>query len=189
MTWDLKTLIIAPLITVIFIYIAKWIENRIRNREPLQIKVDIKHFDINYQYKFMSQYHPLGIFIPICFTNNTFLGFDVFFSDFHFQPKKKIKELRFQPHNKIYGKKDTGIHEEKLIIKERTNKTGYLYIDIKSSKDYEKEDFLTFLESIKNNPIILKFNYVVSNDPKDKEFETEIKYFFKELINKIEVLW
>ena len=189
MTLDLNTLILVPLITVILIYLAKWIENKIRNKNPLQINADIKHFDIKFQYKFMSQYHPLGIFIPIHFTNKTLLGFDVFFSNVNFQPKNKIKELKFSPHNRIYSKKDTGIPKEKFVIQERTNKTGYLYVDIKSSKDYEKEVFQSFLEELKNCSILLKFNYIVSNNPKDREFKTEIKGFFNELKSKIEVFW
>lgn len=164
-------------------YLSKWIPDKIRRRNPLGIRIDNKHSYIGgFLSGRMNKGVGVDIRIPIIFSNNTPVKFDTSLFEFSLNPKDEIKDLKFNVSIFDQSRK-SGSH---FVIEPSDIKTHYLIVKIKSvSKDFEWEELISFLKKLKKNPI-LKFKYIVAIDSKEREFEEEIKDFFKNLINPIE---
>lgn len=176
--------IIPPIITCIMGYLTKLIPDKIRSRYPLGIRVDSKHSHIAGLFSGrMNRDVAVDIRIPIIFTNKTAVKFDTSLFEFSFNTKDEIGDLKFN----ITIMDQSGKSGSRFLIEPPEIKTHYLSVKIKSVfKDFGWEEFVSLLEGFENNPIILNFKYIVAIDSKEREFEEEIKDFFKNLINLIE---
>jgi len=173
--------IISPIISFILGYFSKLIEGTIRNRYPLRIYVDSKHLDIGSYSGRMGRDGLLKLNIPITFTNRMPVKFDISLFKFSFQPEEEFKDLKFN----ILIKDQSRTPRSRFSIEPKEIKTKYLIIEISTvSEDFEWEEFELFLKKFEKNPI-LNFKYIVAIDSKEKEFNQEIKDFFKNLINMI----
>lgn len=155
-----------------------WLFNKVKEKNPLDIKIDTRHLIRTSHSVVISRECPLEFLLPLNLTNKTSQRFVCSFYNFSFQPKESNRELVFKIYNGIYTKMNAIILED-FYIEPNSSRKVYFHIQIKSRKEQHKEEFQEYLKNIENKSIILKFHYNISTDGKDREYCKEIKDFFK----------
>lgn len=178
--------IIGTIIGVIVDRLVNWLLNKVKEKKPLEIKINSQYLSALSHSGVISRERPLNLWIPVNFNNRTSYGFDLSFSNFKFYPKERIQQLNLDIQNRIHTIKQIGYPSTNFVIEPNSSKTAYLYVWIKPKKEYTWDEFRKLLREIKNKSVAIQFNYVISTDGKERKYYTEIKNFFKDLEKAIE---
>lgn len=182
-------IILIGVITGLILYGIEWIPKLIRyiilkhkNIKPPDITIYGEHlrFRSHAYAGIRKEGNPASFNIPINFINMASLKVHVFYYSLSIQTKEKINGLEF----KISPSGGNKFSLEPSGSSEQRELTIYII----PNKDYTWEEIINILklEESKNNYMIIKFKYKVSNIPEEQRKEIEIKDFFKWQINEIE---
>ena len=125
---------------------------------------------------------PLEVYMPIGFTNRTSSKFDVTFSSFDFNSEKNIEGITFGIKKGIFEEPNLRRHPKTNLSLDLGNESHYLCIKINLLKNYKWKEFLEYIKEYENTSMILKFDYSIATNFKNKTFKKKIKGFFSGLI-------
>ena len=170
--------IIKGIFLIIIGYCIKWLENYIRNRNPLSIKID-QNFAYEGHGGIRGVLSFIGFRMKIDFRNNTKNETNVMISDISFYPQEEIELFDFEYENGVYPEiKSSPITDFPI---NPGSKLVYFKFKIKGNNKFDIDDF----EKYNNISMIFKIEYGESPGFKKRTQRIIIENFFNNLVETI----
>lgn len=156
-------------------YCIKWLENYLRNRNPISIDIDPKLNSRGSGGSMGKKGCEMLLSLDVNLSNNTGRKIGVKIKNVDLSPAKEIVFFKFKYRKGLHKTGFSFLHQ-KVDLVAGDNLFRFPF-EMTCVKSFNSKDF----ESCKSIPMVFKIEYSVSPKFKEKKFELPINNFFEEL--------